>query len=136
MYKSKAHMAIDMSVRPTPRNNNNNNSNNNNSAPLAQTPIGFKSEFINSPAALQANHEETMGKLLSRLDQLQAKVCEGDEKSGGGGGRNASVSRVSSVFKTKPLPGSSSSSNNNNFNDHIDLYERYTYMFEFIVLLL
>ncbi len=36
--------------------------------------INFQSEFVNSPAVLAANDGETMGKILSRLDQLQAKV--------------------------------------------------------------
>ncbi len=93
-----------MSVRPAPRN----------TAAPSQTPIGFKSEFTNSPAAIQANHEETMGKLLSRLDQLQAKVCsQSDSEETGGGGR-----KVNSVFKTKPVTAASYEQN--------DLYERYS----------
>ncbi len=77
-----------MSIRPTPRSIN---------AP-AQTAIDFKSEFVNSPAAIQANHEETMGKLLSRLDQLQAKVTSQTDVDA-----VSTPSQVRSVFKTKPV---------------------------------
>jgi len=42
------------------------------SAPRA--PINFKDEFVNSTAALAASHEETVCHILSRLDQLQAKI--------------------------------------------------------------
>jgi hypothetical protein len=109
-----------MSVRPTSRN----------VAPApAQVPIGFKSEFTGSPAAIQANHEEQMGKLLSRLDQLQAKVCsqgDVDAESGGGGRKMAISNNNSSVFKTKPLlGGSSSSSITATSYDHSDLIDRY-----------
>ena len=83
-----------MSIRPTPRSIN---------AP-AQAAIDFKSEFVNSPAAIQANHEETMGKLLSRLDQLQAKVASQTDADG----VSASSSQVRSVFKTKSVAASPS----------------------------
>ena len=90
-----------MSIRPTPRSA---------TAP-AQTPIEFRNEFVNSPAAIQANHEETMGKLLSRLDQLQAKIStQGDSSS------PTTPSRV--VFKTKPLIQASANSS------HAELHER------------
>jgi len=36
--------------------------------------IDFKEEFVNSPAALVANHDETVNHILSRLDQLQSKI--------------------------------------------------------------
>ena len=36
--------------------------------------IDFKEEFVNSPAALAANHDETVNHILSRLDQLQSKI--------------------------------------------------------------
>ena len=86
-----------MSIRPTAR-----------STPIsAQSAIDFKSEFVNSPAALAANHEETMGKLLSRLDQLQAKVTSQNDTDG-------ASPVVRSVFKTKPLAASATS----------DLHER------------
>ena len=75
-----------MSVRPTPRN----------TAAPAQTPIDFKSEFVSSPAVIQANHDEKMSMLLSRLDQLQAKVSSQGDSSA-----TAAPGRV--VFKTKPL---------------------------------
>ena len=76
-----------MSVRPAPRTN---------IAP-AQQPIEFRNEFVNSPAAIQARHEETMGTLISRLDQLQAKVSsQGDTDV-------SAPPSVRSVFKTKPL---------------------------------
>lgn len=88
-----------MSIRPTPRNS---------TVAPAQQPIEFKSEFVNSPAAVQARHEETMGSLLSRLDQLQAKVCS----QGSVDGEHAPVQ---SVFKTKPFTASAS---------HADLHER------------
>lgn len=91
-----------MSVRSTPRSA---------TAP-AQTPIEFRSDFVNSPAALQANHEETMGKLLSRLDQLQAKISTQGESS-----PSSAPSRV--VFKTKPLIQASASS-----SSHSELHER------------
>ena len=89
-----------MSVRPTPRST---------PAAPAQTPIEFRSEFVNSPAAIQANHEETMGKLLSRLDQLQAKISTQGDSS-------PAPSRV--VFKTKPLIQASANSS------HAELHER------------
>lgn len=37
-------------------------------------PIEFKSEFTNSPAALAANHDDTVSHILTRLDQLQASI--------------------------------------------------------------
>lgn len=43
-------------------------------ASAPQTPINFKDEFVNSTAALAASHEETVSHILSRLDQLQAKI--------------------------------------------------------------
>ena len=89
-----------MSVRPTSRTL---------TAP-AQSPIEFKNEFVTSPAVIQANHEETMGKLLSRLDQLQAKVCSQSDPNAA-----KTPSSVSSVFRTKPLSTSST---------HSDLHER------------
>jgi hypothetical protein len=74
-----------MSMRPTAR-----------SAPAStQSAIDFKSEFVNSPAALAASQEETMGKLLSRLDQLSAKVTSQSVAP--------EQDTVRSVFKTKPL---------------------------------
>lgn len=74
-----------MSMRPTAR-----------STPAStQSAIDFKSEFVNSPAALAASQEETMGKLLSRLDQLSAKVTSQ--------GVAPEQDTVRSVFKTKPL---------------------------------
>lgn len=77
-----------MSMRPTAR-----------STPAAtQSTIDFKSEFVNSPAALAASQEETMGKLLSRLDQLSAKVTSQSV---------APPPAERSVFKTKPLATSS-----------------------------
>lgn len=91
-----------MSIRSTPRNSSN--------LTAQQQPIEFKSEFVNSPAAVQARHEETMGTLLSRLDQLQAKVSSQNE--GGSGEVRASVQ---SVFKTRPLAASANQS---------DLHER------------
>ena len=73
-----------MSIRPSAR-----------IAP-AQAAIDFKSEFLSSPAAVAASNEETMGKLLSRLDQLQAKVSLQNDQEG-------ASHAVRSVFKTKPL---------------------------------
>ena len=89
-----------MSVRPTPRN----------TAAPAQTPIDFKSDFVSSPAVIQANHDEKMSMLLSRLDQLQAKVSSQGDSSA-----TAAPGRV--VFKTKPLQSSASSGSS-------DLHER------------
>jgi hypothetical protein len=75
-----------MSMRPTAR-----------STPTStQSAIDFKSEFVNSPAALAASQEETMGKLLSRLDQLSAKVTSQSVAP-------EQTDTVRSVFKTKPL---------------------------------
>jgi hypothetical protein len=79
-----------MSIRPTAK-----------PASATTTPIDFKSEFVNSPAALAANHEETMGKLLSRLDQLQAKVATAQPQA------EKPAARATTVFKTKPLASSS-----------------------------
>ena len=56
-----------MSIRANPRN----------ATPIAaspQTPITFKDEFVHSTAALAASHDETVSHILSRLDQLQAKI--------------------------------------------------------------
>jgi hypothetical protein len=86
-----------MSVRPTPRHT---------LAP-AQSAIDFKNEFVNSPAVLQANHEETMNKLLSRLDQLQANVTSQPDTT--------TPSAGSTVFKTKPLQAAGT---------HSDLHDR------------
>ena len=88
-----------MSVRSTPRNL---------TLPAQQT-IDFRSEFVNSPAAVQARHEETMGTLMSRLDQLQAKVSSSQNEPG-------NSAPVQSVFKTKPLGASAAG--------HSDLHER------------
>jgi hypothetical protein len=87
-----------MSVRSTPKSL---------TAPAQQT-IDFRSDFVNSPAALQARHEETMGTLISRLDQLQAKVSAQSETPG--------IPQVQTVFKTKPLQASAV--------NHSDLHER------------
>jgi hypothetical protein len=88
-----------MSVRSTPKSL---------TAPAQQT-IDFRSDFVNSPAALQARHEETMGTLLSRLDQLQAKVSAQNDTPG-------APSSVQTVFKTKPLQSTA--------NTQSDLHER------------
>ena len=56
-----------MSIRANPRT----------ATPLAaspQTPITFKDELVHSTAALAASHDETVSHILSRLDQLQAKI--------------------------------------------------------------
>ena len=55
-----------MSIRPT------NNTNASRSSPSAA--IDFKTEFTSSPAAVAANHDEAVNTILSRLDQLQAKI--------------------------------------------------------------
>jgi hypothetical protein len=92
-----------MSVRPTSRH----------TLVPAQSAIDFKNDFVTSPAVIQANHEETMNKLLSRLDQLQAKVTsQGDEAT-------PSPGRV--IFKTKPLQAGNQS----------DLHERCELVFNF-----
>ena len=46
--------------------------------PQQSAPIEFKSEFTNSPAALAANHEESVAHILTRLDQLQASISGGE----------------------------------------------------------
>ena len=75
----------------------------------AQTTIDFKNDFIGSPAVIQANHDEKMSMLLSRLDQLQAKVStQGDSSTG-------NSAPVRAVFKTKPLQAAGGTS---------DLHER------------
>ena len=79
-----------MSVRPTART----------TLAAPQTDIDFKSEFVNSPAVLQAKNEETMGKLMSRLDQLQATVSSAD---------SIPSAPRSSIVKTKPLAASAAS---------------------------
>jgi hypothetical protein len=87
-----------MSVRPTPS-----------AQPAAQTAIDFKNDFVSSPAEIQANHDEKMSMLLSRLDQLQAKVStQGDSSTG-------NSAPVRAVFKTKPLQAAGGTS---------DLHER------------
>jgi len=56
-----------MSIRANPRT----------ATPLAaspQTPISFKDELVHTTAALAASHDETVSHILSRLDQLQAKI--------------------------------------------------------------
>ena len=107
--------ALDMSVRSTPRNNNTASSA---TTPSQQQPIEFRSEFVNSPAAVQARHEETMGTLLSRLDQLQAKVCSQSVEGGEAGLLRAAptTTGVQSVFKTRPLSAAVTQS---------DLHERW-----------
>jgi hypothetical protein len=87
-----------MSVRPTPR-----------AQPAAQTAIDFKNDFVSSPAVIQANHDEKMSMLLSRLDQLQAKVSTQSDPSSG------NSAPVRAVFKTKPLQAAGGTS---------DLHER------------
>jgi hypothetical protein len=59
-----------MSIRATPRTNNTPSA----PASTSQAPINFKDEFVNSTAALAASHDETVSHILSRLDQLQAKI--------------------------------------------------------------
>ncbi len=81
-----------MSIRPTAK-----------PTSATTTPIDFKSEFVNSPAALAASHEETMSKLLSRLDQLQAKVATAQPQAE----KPTPQARATTVFKTKPLASSS-----------------------------
>jgi hypothetical protein len=89
MYLSATWQRL-MSIRPSARIN------------PTQAPINFKSELLPTPAAASlapANHEETMGKLMARLDQLQAKVNSQSEPS-------ADDATFRSVFSTKPLGAS------------------------------
>jgi hypothetical protein len=58
-----------MSIRSTPRTAASH------AAATPQAPIDFKDEFVNSAAALAASHDETVSHILSRLDQLQAKIA-------------------------------------------------------------
>jgi len=46
-----------------------------------QAPINFKDEFVHSTAALAASHDETVTHILSRLDQLQAKISTQPESN-------------------------------------------------------
>ena len=46
------------------------------------TPITFKDEFVHSTAALAASHDETVSHILTRLDQLQAKIQTQPEQNG------------------------------------------------------
>lgn len=74
-----------MSIRANPRN----------ATPIAaspQTPITFKDEFVHSTAALAASHDETVSHILSRLDQLQAKIQTQPETTG-----NLSTQRASTT---------------------------------------
>jgi hypothetical protein len=64
-----------MSIRATPRAVTSATS----STP--QAPINFKDEFVHSTAALAASHDETVSHILSRLDQLQAKITTQPESN-------------------------------------------------------
>lgn len=64
------------------------------------TPITFKDEFIHSTAALAANHDETVSHILSRLDQLQAKIQTQPEQNNNNNNNNVasnSTQRSSTV---------------------------------------
>jgi hypothetical protein len=83
MYLSAGRPRCLMSIRPSARNN------------PTQTPINFKSESLPAPAST----DETLGKLMARLDQLQAKVSAQSDPSD-------DAAAVRSVFKSKPLGAS------------------------------
>lgn len=80
MYKSTLGRARPaMSMRPKAGTNNSALS-----ADLGpKTPINFKDEFVHSTAALAASHDETVSHILSRLDQLQARIQTQPESGGG-----------------------------------------------------
>jgi hypothetical protein len=65
-----------MSIRATPR-----TATPINTASTPQAPINFKDEFTHSTAALAASHDETVTHILSRLDQLQAKISTQPESA-------------------------------------------------------
>ena len=67
-----------MSIRATPRTTA---STTTPASVSPQAPINFKDEFVNSTAALAASHDETVSHILSRLDQLQAKISTQPETS-------------------------------------------------------
>ena len=72
MYKSTGEDVGRMSIRANPRTAASATNGTNLSTPA--TPISFKDEFVHSTAALAASHDETVSHILSRLDQLQAKI--------------------------------------------------------------
>ena len=74
-----------MSIRANPRT----------ATPIAaspQTPISFKDELVHSTAALAASHDETVSHILTRLDQLQAKIQTQPENAGINAASSSSVS--------------------------------------------
>jgi hypothetical protein len=75
----KAHhnLTSHMSIRATPRTVTSTTT----TSSTPQTPINFKDEFVHSTAALAASHDETVSHILSRLDQLQAKISTQPESN-------------------------------------------------------
>ena len=61
-------------------------------AGMPTTAISFKDEFVHSTAALAASHDETVSHILSRLDQLQAKIETQPEQKNTGSSTVRSVS--------------------------------------------
>ena len=86
-----------MSIRANPRAATPNN--NNASSPM--TPITFKDEFLHTTAALAANHDETVSHILSRLDQLQAKIQTQPEQNNNNNAASSSTQR-STVSSSAP----------------------------------
>ena len=81
-----------MSIRPT------NNTNTSRSSPAAA--IDFKTEFTSSPAAVAANHDEAVNTILSRLDQLQAKINGENNTNSTDGSTKTTTATKSSVVRT------------------------------------
>ena len=83
-----------MSIRANPRT----------ATPLAaspQTPISFKDELVHTTAALAASHDETVSHILSRLDQLQAKIQTQPENSNITASAPASTRTTSAVTQAR-----------------------------------
>ena len=78
-----------MSTRPTVKSS------------VPTSTIDFRSEFTSSPAVIAAQHDEAVNTILSRLDQLQAKINgEGSGEVGTGTTTAKKTSGTTSVVRT------------------------------------
>ena len=70
-----------------------------------QSTIDFRSEFTSSPAVMAAQHDEAVNTILSRLDQLQAKI--NGETDGTTTAKKTSSGTTSVVRTTSPTTATS-----------------------------
>lgn len=93
-----------MSIRANPRTATQSNA----SSATPATPITFKDEFVHSTAALAASHDETVTHILSRLDQLSAKIqTQPEQNNTTTAPRNTTTTNAQTRSNSAPLADTS-----------------------------